>query len=93
MKNEELKYPIVIVNRQNGDVVKVIKDKKTYISVYSQILKMNDIKLAIKVWCDLTHQTRRELLKDFNLSELLNTFSTRYFARPTKRKDKDETEA
>ena len=90
MKNEELRDPIIIVNRQNGDVVKIVKDKKTYVAVYSQLLKMNDIKMAIKVWCELTHQTRRELLKNFNLSELLNTFSTRYFARPTKRKETDE---
>lgn len=92
MKNDELRDPIVVVNRQNGDVVKVIEDKKTYVAVYSQLLKMNDVKTALEVWCDFTHQTKRELLRDFNLSELINTFSTRYLARPMKRR-KHEAEA
>lgn len=80
MKDEELKVPILLINRQNGHVEMKIETKKQYVQVYAQICNMNDVSMAIKVWCDFTNQTKRELLRDFTLTELVNTFSTRYMA-------------
>lgn len=80
MKDEELRFPIYLMNRQTGNIDMVVKTKKQYVQVYSQLCKMNDVDMAIKVWSDFTNQTRRELLRDFSLIELVNTFSTRYMA-------------
>lgn len=90
MNNDELLKPILLINRQTGNVDMVIRDKKTYVKIYAQMCNMNDVSMAIKVWCDYTNQTKRELLRDFNLSELVNTFSTRYIAQCTfpRRKEK-----
>lgn len=88
MKNEELKSPILLINRENGRVEMTIRDKKTYVQVYAQITKMNDVETALKVWSDFTEQNKREILRDFSLVELVNTFSTRYFARVYDRKTK-----
>lgn len=88
MKNEELRSPILLINRENGHVEMTIKDKKTYIQVYAQITKMNDVETALKVWSDFTEQNKREILRDFSLVELVNTFSTRYFARVYEKKTK-----
>jgi hypothetical protein len=79
--NEELRKPILLINRQNGHVDMVIKTKKEYVRTYAQICELNDVATAIKVWCDYTNQTKRELLRDFTLVELINTFSTRYMAQ------------
>lgn len=88
MKNEELRSPILLINRENGRVEMTIRDKKTYVQVYAQITKMNDVETALKVWSDFTEQSKREILRDFSLVELVNTFSTRYFARVYDRKTK-----
>lgn len=88
MKNEELKSPILLINRENGRIEMKIKDKKTYVQVYAQITKMNDVETALKVWSDFTEQSKREILREFSLVELVNTFSTRYFARVYDRKTK-----
>lgn len=69
------------MNRQTGDVDMIVKTKKQYIKVYAQIVEMNDVSTAIKVWCDYTNQSKKELLRDFSLKELINTFSTRYMAQ------------
>lgn len=86
MKNDELRYPIEIFNRETGERDMLITTKKQYVKVYSQMCEFNDVATAIKVWCDLSNCTKRELLREFTLVELTNTFSTRYFARvyPTK---------
>ncbi len=89
MKDEELRTPIYIINRQNGHIDMVIKTKKQYVQVYAQLTKMNDVAKAIEVWCDFTHQTKRELLRDFSLTELANTFSTRYMAQINKPRRKE----
>lgn len=90
MNNEELRTPIFLINRENGHIDMVIKTKKQYVQVYAQMCNMNDVSMAIKVWCDFTNKTKRELLRDFSLIELVNTFSTRYMAQIThpKRKEK-----
>ena len=88
MRNEELQKPILIINRQTGNVDHIVKDKKDYVSTYGQMVNMNDVETAIKVWCDFTNQTKRQLLKDFNLIELINVFSTRYIAQVTKPRKK-----
>lgn len=88
MKNEELKSPILLINRENGRVEMKIRDKKKYVQVYAQITKMNDVETALKVWSEFTDQTKREILREFSLVELVNTFSTRYFARVYDRKTK-----
>lgn len=88
MKNEELKSPILLINRENGRIEMKIRDKKTYVQVYAQITKMNDVETALKVWSDFTDQSKREILREFSLVELVNTFSTRYFARVYDRKTK-----
>lgn len=86
MKNDELRVPIEIFNRETGERDMLITTKKQYVKVYSQMCEFNDVATAIKVWCDLSNCTKRELLREFTLVELTNTFSTRYFARvyPTK---------
>lgn len=86
MKNDELRSPIEIFNRETGERDMLITTKKQYVKVYSQMCEFNDVATAIKVWCDLSNCTKRELLREFTLVELTNTFSTRYFARvyPTK---------
>lgn len=93
MKDEELRSPIYLINRQNGHIDMVITTKKQYVQVYAQLTKMNDVSKAIEVWCDFTNQTKRELLRQFTLMELANTFSTRYMAQVTKprRKESNET--
>lgn len=93
MNNEVFRYPILLINRENGHIEMTIRDKKTYIQVYAQITKMNDVETALKVWSDFSEQSKREILRDFSLVELVNTFSTRYFARiyERKRKDKNDT--
>lgn len=88
MNNEELKSPIYLINRQNGHVDMIIKTKKQYVQVYAQMCNMNDVSMAIKVWSDFTNQTKRELLRDFSLIELINTFSTRYMAQVSQPKRK-----
>lgn len=80
MKNFNLKKSILIKNRQNGDIETRVDTKKEYDYIYKQMLKLNDIKMAIKVFCDLQGVTEKELIKDFNLVELVNCFSTRYMA-------------
>lgn len=92
MKNEELKSPIHIINRQTGNIDMTIKDKKSYVKIYAQICEMNDVSTALKVWCDFTKQTRRELLREFSLIELINTFSTRYLAQVSQPRRKDSNE-
>lgn len=81
MNDEKLASYIQIVNRESGDIESVITTKKQYVKVYSQMVAFPDVENAIKVWCDLTKKSRRELLKEFSLAELTNTFSTTYFAR------------
>lgn len=88
MNNEELKSPIYLLNRQNGHVDMIIRTKKQYVQVYAQMCNMNDVSMAIKVWSDFTNQTKRELLRDFSLIELINTFSTRYMAQVSQPKRK-----
>ena len=88
MNNDELSTPIIIMNRQTGEVDMIVKTKKQYIKVYAQIVEMNDVSTAIKVWCDFTGQTKKELLRDFSLKELINTFSTRYMAQLTRKVNK-----
>ena len=88
MNNEELKSPIYLINRQNGHIDMIIKTKKQYVQVYAQMCNMNDVSTAIKVWSDFTNQTKRELLRDFSLIELINTFSTRYMAQISQPKRK-----
>ena len=90
MNNEELKTPIYLINRQNGHIDMVIKTKKQYVQVYAQMCNMNDVSIALKVWCDFTNQTKRELLRDFSLIELVNTFSTRYMAQISQPKRKEK---
>ena len=90
MNNEELKTPIYLINRQNGNIDMVIKTKKQYVQVYAQMCNMNDVSMALKVWCDFTNQTKRELLRDFSLIELVNTFSTRYMAQISQPKRKEK---
>lgn len=68
----------------------VIKTKKQYVQVYAQMCNMNDVSIALKVWCDFTNQTKRELLRDFSLIELVNTFSTRYMAQISQPKRKEK---
>ena len=88
MKNDELRSYIEIFNRETGERDMLITTKKQYVKVYSQMCEFNDVATAIKVWCDLSNCTKKELLREFTLVELINTFSTRYFARvyPTKGK-------
>lgn len=81
MKNDDLRFPIEIFNRETGERDMLIKTKKQYVKVYAQMCEFNDVATAIKVWCDLSNCTKRELLREFTLVELTNTFSTRYFAR------------
>lgn len=81
MKNDELRSYIEIFNRETGSREMLIKTKREYVKVYSQMCEFNDVATAIKVWCDLSNCTKRELLREFTLVELTNTFSTRYFAR------------
>ena len=81
MKNEELRFPVEIFNRETGSRELLIISKKEYVKVYSQMCEFNDVATAIKVWCELTNCTKQELLREFSLVELVNTFSTRYFAR------------
>ena len=90
MNSEELKTPIYLINRQNGHIDMVIKTKKQYVQVYAQMCNMNDVSIALKVWCDFTNQTKRELLRDFSLIELVNTFSTRYMAQISQPKRKEK---
>ena len=89
--NDELLKPIFLINRQTGHIDMVINTKKEYVRVYAQICHFNDVERAIKVWCDFTNQTRKELLREFSLIELVNTFSTRYMAqisRPRRKENK-----
>ena len=86
--NDELVQPIIIVNRQDGHVERVLNTKKQAISMYSIFVKMPDVKKGIEVFADFSNQTEKELLADFNLIELVNTFSTRYLARRVKRNGK-----
>lgn len=90
MNNEELRTPIFLINRENGHIDMVIKTKKQYVQVYAQMCNMNDVSMAIKVWCDFTNKTKRELLRDFSLIELVNTFSTRYIAQINKPRRKEK---
>ena len=80
MKNQRLEKIIILKNRQTHDTEAVIDDKKQYDNIYKQLLQFNDIKQAIKVFCDLQNKTEKELLQDFNLVELVNCFSTRFMA-------------
>lgn len=81
MKNDELKTYIEIFNRETGERDLLITTKKQYVKVYAQMCEFNDVANAIKVWCELSNCSKKELLRDFTLVELTNTFSTRYFAR------------
>lgn len=80
IKDEPLKTPIAIINRQDGHVERIVETKKQYVAMYGQICEFEDVKMAIKVWSDFTNQTKKQLLQDFSLIELINCFSTRYMA-------------
>lgn len=84
MKKGDLEKPILIINRHDYSTELVIYTKKTYDEVYKQICEYNDVKQAIKVFCDLQNKTEKELLQEFNLVELINCFSTRFLARTVK---------
>lgn len=86
MKSKELFKPILIINREDGQVEWVITNELQYREMYNYMLCMNDINTAINVFSDFTGQTVDQLLKDFNLVELINCFSTRYQAQVTKPK-------
>ena len=75
-----IKDPINIINRTTGNTVFRVETKDQYIKAYNFILNNNDVKMAIKVFCDMSNQTKKELLADFNLVELINCFSTNYHA-------------
>lgn len=84
MKKDELEKPIIIFNRHDYSTELVIYTKKIYDEVYKQICEYNDVKQAIKVFCDLQNKSEKELLQEFNLVELINCFSTRFLARAVK---------
>lgn len=86
MKSKELFKPILIINREDGQVERVITNELQYNTMWNYMLDMNDINTAINVFSDFTGQTVDQLLKDFNLVELINCFSTRYQAQVTKPK-------
>ena len=69
------------MNREDGQVERVITTYEQYIEMYKYICQMNDVAMAIKVFSDFSGKTKRELLYDFNLVELINCFSTRYLAK------------
>lgn len=79
--SEELKKPIAIINRQHGQVERVVYTKQQYLNMYATICHMNDVEMAIKIWCDFTEKNKKELLRDFDLIELINCFSTNYIAQ------------
>ena len=83
--NDDLLKPIAIINRQDGSVERLLTTKKQAISMYSIFVKMPEVARAIEVFADFSGQTQKELLKDFNLVELVNTFSTRYMAKTLKK--------
>ena len=89
MKTENLQKPIIIINRQTGRIEKIIKTKPDYEITYKQICNLPSMKKAIETWCDYTETTKSELLKDFNLVELINTFSVDYHAQFNKPRKKD----
>lgn len=80
--NKPTKLPklILIKNRQTGDIETRIDTKEDYDNIYKQILEFNDVKQAIQIYCDLQGKTKKEFLKDFNLIEIINCFSTRFMA-------------
>lgn len=84
----KLLKPILIINRENGQVERVVETKEQYDQEYEYFTRMNDVATAIQVFCDFTNQTVGELLLDFNLVELINCFSTRYQAQVTKPRTK-----
>lgn len=79
-KDQKLEKLILIKNRQTGDIETRIDTKADYDNIYKQILEFNDVKQAIKIYCDLQGKTKKEFLQDFNLIEIINCFSTRYMA-------------
>ena len=81
----KMRFPIAIYNRSSGNILFSIDDTETYVKIYAKMCDFPDVKMAIKVWCDITGKKKRELLRDFSLVELTNTFSTSYFARVIKK--------
>lgn len=81
MKKDKLEKPILIINRQTGLPDHIVETKRQYELAYKYFINMNDVKMAIKVFSEMSGQTKTELLKDFNLIELVNCFSTRYMAK------------
>lgn len=77
----KLEKPILIINRQTGLPDYIVETKRQYNLMIKYFKNMNDVKMAIKVFSEMSGQTKTELLKDFNLIELVNCFSTRYIAK------------
>lgn len=73
--------PIYLINRETGHVDVKIVNQKQYDYYYKWFLKQNDVKSAIKVFCDVCEQSQEEFLKDFNLIELVNCLSNNYIAK------------
>lgn len=69
------------MNREDGQVERVITTYEQYVEMYNYICQMNDVATAIKVFSDFSGKSKNELLYDFNLVELINCFSTRYLAK------------
>lgn len=86
--NDELPKPIAIINREDGSVARILYTKKDAISMYAIFTKMPDVQKGLEVFADYSEQTVKELLKDFNLPELVNVFSTRYMAKVMKKPKK-----
>ena len=80
----KLAKPILIINREDGQVERTIETKEQYNLEYKYFTRMHDIATALNVYSDFTGQPIGKILYDFNLVELVNCFSTRYMAKTCK---------
>lgn len=84
MADKPLFKKIYIINRQTGNVDYVVETDSQYKLIYDYFLTLNDIKQAIKVFSEMWDEPQTKFLKDFDLIELINCFSTRYMAKKGK---------
>lgn len=75
-KNYELN--LLVQNRETGQIDAIIHTKEQYNYWLKYILQMNDIKIAIAVFSEELGIKKDEIRKQWSLTEIANTLSTRY---------------
>ena len=81
MADKKLFRKIYIYNRETGNTDYIIETEKQYRTMYDYMLTLNDVKTAVSTFSEMWNEPSNKFLKDFDLIELINCFSTRYIAK------------